>query len=518
MLAGYVVCTFICVVVLTVLCRYNRRRFPATEYWLRSMSMQAVAVVLIMLRGNIPDFFSIVLAGFLLIASVVHLCSGMEVFLGRRPSRLRTGYVLLAVFLAVHMFFTYAEPSLKYRVLNYSVFVMLFCARCAWLVLVRVGHEPRSGAGFVGGVMVAYVLINLGRAVSLFVMPPSDNMFVVSAYDVFMYLSYQVLVVALTFGLVLMLNRRLYLELEQDIETRRKSEAAVRLSESRLARAELAARSGNWELHLDTREIVASKGAETVYGIAGEHFDYETIKTIPLAEYRPRLDAAMANLIDNGTPYDQEFRIRTPDDGQEKDIHSIATYDPDKRIVFGIIQDISDRKAIERELERLVQVDTLTGVFTRHHFMVLAERELSRAVRYAGKLSAMMVDIDKFKTVNDTYGHQVGDRVLKEIGLVFWAVLREADIVGRMGGEEFAVLLPETELSRAAEVAERLRVAVEQTLIPLERGLPLGVTVSIGVAPFTGTKTNVDTLLAHADKALYEAKRLGRNCVYLFGD
>ena len=199
-----------------------------------------------------------------------------------------------------------------------------------------------------------------------------------------------------------------------------------------------------------------------------------------------------------------------------KDIHSFATYDPETRVVFGIIQDISDRKAVERELERLVQVDTLTGVFTRHHFMALAERELARAIRYAGKMSVMMIDIDRFKSVNDTYGHQVGDRVLKELGLVFWAVLREADIVGRMGGEEFAVILPETELTQTVEVAERLRKAVERTAVPLEHGLPLSVTVSIGIAPFAGAKTNVDTLLAHADKALYEAKREGRNraCVF----
>ena len=131
-------------------------------------------------------------------------------------------------------------------------------------------------------------------------------------------------------------------------------------------------------------------------------------------------------------------------------------------------------------------------------------------------MSVMMIDIDRFKSVNDTYGHQVGDRVLKELGLVFWAVLREADIVGRMGGEEFAVILPETELTQTVEVAERLRKAVERTAVPLEHGLPLSVTVSIGIAPFAGAKTNVDTLLAHADKALYEAKREGRNRACIF--
>ena len=516
LLMGNVVCTFICVVVLAILWRSNHRRFPATEYWLRNMVLQFSGLLLIVLRGTIPDFLSIMLSGLMIITGVMQLCIGFESFLGRKPSLRPANYALLAAFMAVHAYFTYIEPSLKYRAINYSIVLMFFCGQCAWLLLARVGHERHPGTALVGGVMMAYVFLNLGRIVFFASVSPSDNVFTVSAYDVFMYLAYQVLVIALTFGLVLMVNRRLYRELDDDLQARKKSEAAVRLSESRLARAELAARSGNWELYLDTGEIFASSGAESVYGISGEHFGYEAIKTIPLAEYRPKLDAALANLIQNGTPYDLEFKIRTPDTGQVKDIHSFATYDPETRVVFGIIQDISDRKAVERELERLVQVDTLTGVFTRHHFMALAERELARAIRYAGKMSVMMIDIDRFKSVNDTYGHQVGDRVLKELGLVFWAVLREADIVGRMGGEEFAVILPETELTQTVEVAERLRKAVERTAVPLEHGLPLSVTVSIGIAPFAGAKTNVDTVLAHAAKAPDVAEREGSNGACIF--
>ena len=518
LLLGNVVCSFICVVVLAILWQTGRDRFPAIEYWLRNMAMQFAGLSLIVLRGTIPDFFSIIVAAFLIMAGMMQLYAGFELFLERKRSPQYLGYGLLAAFLAVQTYFTYVEPSLKLRATNYSVFLMLFSAQCAWLLLRGARPEQRHGTALVGGVMVTYVFVNFCRIGFFSLVPPSDDLFRVGLYDALMYLAYQVLFIALTFGLVLMVNRRLYSELALDIEQRKRSEAAVRVSESRLARAELAARSGNWELNPRSKEIIASLGAGCVYGIPAGSFDYETVKAIPLPEFRLKLDAAMKNLIEDGVPYDVEFRIRARDTGEIKDIHSVASYDPETGKVFGVIQDITDRKNIERELERLAQVDTLTGVFTRRHFITLAERELARAVRYAGKMSAMMVDIDKFKNVNDTYGHQIGDRVLKEVGLVFWAVLREADIVGRMGGEEFAVLLPETELSRAAEVAERLRKEVEQTLIPLEHGLPLSVTVSIGVAPFVGAKTNVDTLLAHADKALYEAKRLGRNRVYLFGD
>ena len=422
----------------------------------------------------------------------------------------------LAAFLLIHLYATYVEPRLLYRNLNYSFFLMLISAQCAWLMCIRGAPQKRSGTTLVGGVMVAYALLNLGRIIFYLFAPPGNDYFQAGTYDAFMLLAYQALFVALTASLVLMVNRCLHAELELDVERREQSEAIVRESENRLARAELAGKAGNWELHLDSREVVASPGAERVYGLSADRFNYETIKAIPLPEFRPQLDRAMSDLIQQGAPYDIEFTIRAADTGEIKDIHSIATFDHVARKVFGVIQDISERKKIERELERLVQVDQLTGVFSRRHFMSLAERELARAIRYGEKMSVMMVDIDRFKNVNDTYGHQVGDRVLREIGLIFWAILREADVVGRVGGEEFAVVLPQTEVAQAMDVAERLRHGVEHTAIPLDYGLPLGVTISVGVTHFAGVKTNFDTLLAQADTALYEAKHLGRNRVCLF--
>ena len=168
------------------------------------------------------------------------------------------------------------------------------------------------------------------------------------------------------------------------------------------------------------------------------------------------------------------------------------------------------------DMQKLATVDVLTGLLSRRHFMVLAEQELGRAIRYKGDLSVLMVDIDHFKTINDTHGHQVGDRVLRRIGEVFRSVLREIDFVGRLGGEEFAVVLPETAILQAFEVAERLRRTIETTEISLEHGLPQTVSVSIGVSSLHDPETNIDTLLGRADRALYEAKSQGRNQVCFY--
>ena len=181
-----------------------------------------------------------------------------------------------------------------------------------------------------------------------------------------------------------------------------------------------------------------------------------------------------------------------------------------------IVRDVTERKKAEEELKRLARTDILTGLANRGHFMDMAEQELSRTHRYGGPLSVFMMDIDHFKNINDTYGHQVGDIVLQRLGGICREALRDIDSVGRVGGEEFAVLLPQTDGLRALEVAERLRQTVARSQIVLERGLPIHFAVSIGITTLVGNDANIDILLGQADKALYQAKHAGRNRVYVY--
>lgn len=177
------------------------------------------------------------------------------------------------------------------------------------------------------------------------------------------------------------------------------------------------------------------------------------------------------------------------------------------------IRDITERKLFETELKRQAHIDHLTGVSNRGYFMDQAELELSRASRYDNPLSLYMLDIDFFKKVNDSHGHKVGDLVLVKLAEVCRQTLREVDIIGRVGGEEFVILLPETDIVEATEVAERLRESIAKLKVPLEGGLPLHFTVSIGVTSLASKDDNLDVLLNQADKALYEAKETGRNKV-----
>ncbi|CAG1020796.1 Diguanylate cyclase DgcM [Methylococcales bacterium] len=177
------------------------------------------------------------------------------------------------------------------------------------------------------------------------------------------------------------------------------------------------------------------------------------------------------------------------------------------------VRDIRERKTLLAELEHQAHFDYLTGIANRRHFMEQGEMELARAQRYGNSLSIFMLDIDHFKKINDSFGHAVGDKVLQKMGCIFAQTLREVDIPGRLGGEEFAVLLPETNSSKALEVAERLRNFVANTTIPLEAGVSLQFTICIGVATLREKISNIDSLLNLADKALYQAKDSGRNKV-----
>ena len=165
-----------------------------------------------------------------------------------------------------------------------------------------------------------------------------------------------------------------------------------------------------------------------------------------------------------------------------------------------------------REVERLAVTDELTNINNRRHFFKLAFSEFYRARRYARPLSVLMIDIDFFKKTNDQYGHAIGDIVLQEIARLCQTTLRDLDIIGRYGGEEFIVLLSETELDDAQAIAERLREKVQNAKISTPKG-DLRVTVSIGVAGDNTEATNLLEMIESADAAMYEAKEAGRNLV-----
>jgi diguanylate cyclase (GGDEF)-like protein len=160
--------------------------------------------------------------------------------------------------------------------------------------------------------------------------------------------------------------------------------------------------------------------------------------------------------------------------------------------------------------QQLAYIDGLTGIYNRRYFELQIAAEIERASRYDGRLAIIMIDIDHFKRLNDEFGHLLGDEVLRQVSGVFGQQLRKVDVVCRYGGEEFAILVPQTSGGNAVEVAEKLRRMVEAYRFP---GVPVKVTISAGVAEFPTHGRTRDELVAAADAALYGSKEAGRNRV-----
>jgi len=302
------------------------------------------------------------------------------------------------------------------------------------------------------------------------------------------------------------------------------SELALKKNEERWRFALEGAGDGVWEYDFQTGKTEASPRLMEILGLNAnlpediERFHHWAAHTHPDSITSTMM--AIQAMTDNKTDRYQIEQQKLCGDGSYKWLLNrgmvISRSSDGKPLrMIGTSTDITERKQLEEEFKRQARIDFLTGVSNRRYFMEQAEQEIQRTSRYDAPLSFFMLDIDLFKQVNDTYGHKSGDIVLKRMAAVCRETLREIDIIGRVGGEEFAILLPETDKAQAAEVAERLRAVLANQKVPLEAGVPIQFTVSIGVASRVSKQDNIDMLLNLADEALYQAKKYGRNRVYI---
>jgi diguanylate cyclase (GGDEF)-like protein/PAS domain S-box-containing protein len=181
--------------------------------------------------------------------------------------------------------------------------------------------------------------------------------------------------------------------------------------------------------------------------------------------------------------------------------------------VLWMLDDITGKRKYQEKLKEMATRDFLTGLFNRRYFMALGEIELKRQMRYPHSgLTLIMLDIDHFKKINDDHGHGMGDEILQHFTRVGQQCLRDVDIFARIGGEEFVILLPSTDLKGSYAIAERFRQAIEKSFVNTDRG-KIMVTVSLGLSTWTRDIKEIGTMLTHADHALYAAKHNGRNRV-----
>lgn len=304
----------------------------------------------------------------------------------------------------------------------------------------------------------------------------------------------------------------------RDITLRKKAEEELRNFSHRLTLASRAGGIGVWEWNLKDNTLIWDDLMFELYQVRANEFSgvFEAWRSRVHPEDLQAAEASIQAAAHSAESWDWEFRIVWPD-GQVRCIKAAARTQKDEQqrplYMIGVNWDVTEARNAQEKLRLLATTDSLTGIFNRRHFLEVTERELERCRRYPAPFSLIMFDADRFKAVNDTHGHDVGDLVLKVITRTAAATLRDVDILGRIGGEEFAVGLPQTDLDGALLVAERLRQAIAQVEVPLAAGGAVRFTISLGVATYSETCNALEDLLKAADVALYRAKQNGRNRV-----
>lgn len=284
-----------------------------------------------------------------------------------------------------------------------------------------------------------------------------------------------------------------------------------------LHKAQAMGHIGSWKFNIAENKLTWS---DEIYRI----FEVEFNKEMTLELFNDRIHPddrqkvidVYNNSIENKIPYTVIHRLITKD-GRIKYIEEKgeSKFDSDGNafMSFGTAQDVTENFELKMKLEKLALHDALTGLCNRLNFDERLQDEMNRTLRYGTHVSLLMLDIDFFKKVNDTYGHQAGDEVIKSIADTISNSIRKSDYASRYGGEEFTVILPETDQTKAIELAERIRLAIEQKDFRISESVTIHLTISIGVGSSSERIISPELLIQTADGALYNAKENGRNQV-----
>jgi diguanylate cyclase (GGDEF)-like protein/PAS domain S-box-containing protein len=305
-----------------------------------------------------------------------------------------------------------------------------------------------------------------------------------------------------------------------DISGRKQAEAALRESEAHLRLAMDAAQMGMWYWEADTDRFTYSDGLNVLFGRPGESqaIDYRVLQQRLHPEDRDLFAATLRHAIKHGTDFQVDYRVVWPDGS----VHWVANRgqvhrggDGRAQRVIGVAMNITDRKLAEQRIAHMAHHDALTGLPNRVLLRDRIQQAIAQAHRNGTQLAVLFLDLDRFKTINDSLGHQLGDRLLQSVASRILVCVREGDTVSRVGGDEFVIVIPGVASSADASSVAGKILEVLLSAFHLH-GNDLHVAASIGISLYPSDGADAETLMRHADTAMYHAKDMGRGNYQFF--
>ncbi|MFP5212959.1 MAG: diguanylate cyclase domain-containing protein [Acidobacteriota bacterium] len=476
----------------------NRSRYGGMFLWLCSIAMHAIGLALIILRPVLPSLFSVVLTNVVMVSGAILLLIGLERFVGLKGPRAHHP-VLLAACAGFTSYFTFIHPNMGAMLVSMSLIMTVIASQTTWLLLFGVDSDMRRATQAAGAVMCGYVLLSLVRvALYFFVLPESHDIFRTGLVDEAATVLHTVLNVGLTISLALMVNRRLI----QDVQAQ----------EEKFSRAFHSAPYGVMLMSVEGGEIIeVNDSFARMTGYASSELSGR--KTLDLHLFQNDEDGArMVEALRRGsTIKGMEVRFRTKSGEPMTGLfHAERVRIRNKECILVSLGDITELSQMKSKLEILATHDVLTGLPNRTLFRDRFGQALAQARRHGSMMAIVSLDLDKFKRINDDFGHQAGDAVLVEVARRLTGVLRKSDTVSRFGGDEFVLLLGEVPARyHALQAAAKIVHALQEPFHWEESVLSL--CASVGICLFPDDGSDIEELLRKSDDALYGVKGQGGN-------
>jgi len=487
---------------MTLLWFRHRNRYEGLGYWTAAMVVHVPGIAIVLARADLPLFFPAVLANGLLMSSTILMLMGFQRFTGVVTSQKHNVAIFAAYLLSLYYFSAFV-PSIDARNICSSALILVINAQTCWLLFRKVPVRMRRITAYAGLLMACYVVVSLVRIAILAIFSREPETLGAGVADSVAIAGYIALHICLIIALSLTIVRRLTDD--------------VLANEEKFAKAfELAPYAMIITRRDDGRVVEVNAGFSGMFGLGRAEALGRTLpELLPTPGGGPPLVVEAFAAAGRGEKREVQA-LRKSGEPMIGQLVSEEISINGEAHVLSTINDITEESRLTQRLAELAATDSLTGLANRRYFYERFEFARLNAVRHGARMAVLSMDLDRFKSVNDSLGHSAGDAVLVEAARRLTACLRQVDMVARFGGDEFVILLTEVHGGEdAALVAEKIVTAFRR---PFDvQGRQAAITVSLGIAVYPDHGESLEDLLKRSDEALYAAKRAGRDGVSVAG-